>query len=203
MASYPRIKDSSAGRALHNPYTVFRRAFDTNATTSTMEMSVPTLTAPSTATAGVHTLEKGNSVIVKPYGTDTDADEFRLGIQVWHPMHERSSDAVVWIPTILALYDCTIDSSTVAASTVGPLVVGDMFCDIIIQATGTTQKIYDGAIPSNKSADYIPSNDVPTKFSMMTSRLDTLGAKYIQFFVDIDGGGGTAAASGNALFAVV
>ena len=86
MAMYPRDRASSAGRVDHDPYTVFRRAFATNQTTSAMECSVPTTTQPSTATAGVHELEKGSKILIKPYGTDTDADEFRLGVQLWHPM---------------------------------------------------------------------------------------------------------------------
>ena len=206
--TYPRSRASSAGRVEHEPFTVFRRAFATNSTATAMEFSVPTTTQPTTATAGVHELEPGKRLIVKPYGTDTDADAFRLGVQLWHPMYDKlsttkSSEDIVWIPTIVGLYDCTLDSSTVPAAAVGALATTDMFCNIVVGCTGTLQR-YEGANPSNKFDDFIPSGgSTPTKFSMMTPPVITQGAKYVQFFVQVDGSAGTTAASGNALFAVV
>lgn len=201
MAMYPRDRASSAGRVDHDPYTVFRRAFATNQTTNTMAFSVPTTTQPTTATAGVHELERGKKVIVLPYGTDTNDDEIRIGVQLWMPLYDKlsttkSSEDVVWIPTTAAILDCTMNSGSVAAGTVGPIVVGDMFCDIAALAANTTQ-------PLVSAVDMVTDGgDVPTK-TTGTAIIETIGAKYIQFFVDINGGGGTAGATGNALFAVI
>mgnify|MGYP003652209796 CR=1 FL=1 len=205
MTSFPRTRESSAGRVEHNPYTVFKRAFETNQTTSSITMSVPTLVAPNPTTAGVHLLEKGKSIIVKPYGTAADGASFQLAMQLWHPMYDnastRTTEDVVWIPTTEVIWDSTLDSSTVAAGTVGPIVVGDMFCNIVLFAGGTSQS-YMGQTPGNKSPDMIGGGDVPAKFTV-TGQALTHGAKYVQFFVDIDGTTGTAATSGNALFAVI
>jgi hypothetical protein len=208
MASFPRNRATPAGRSEQNPFTVYRRAFKTNQTTDAIVLSVPTTTQPTTATAGVHELEPGRGVLIKPYGTDTDDDEFRIAVQIWHPMYDRlevvrTSEDVVWIPTTIYQGDCLIGSDTVAAGTVGPLVVGDMFANDIAKPTGTNFNSLQSIGGSANEDDLIHTDgDVPTKYSTHVT-LQTWGARYIQFFIDIDGGGGTAAVSGNALFAVI
>ena len=201
MAMYPRDRTSSAGRVDHDPLTVFRRAFADNQNGTGMAFSVPTTTQPRTSTSGVHELEHGKKVVVLPYGTDATDEEIRLGIQLWFPLYDKSSttkksEDVVWIPTTAAILDCEMNSGSVAAGTVGPIVVGDMFCDIVALAANTTQ-------PLVSAVDMVTDGgDVPTK-TTGTAIIETIGAKYIQFFVDINGGAGTAGATGNALFAVI
>ena len=204
MASYPRNRASSAGRVDHNPFTVMRRAFAANQTsTGTIAFSVPTGTPPTTATAGVHELEPGKKALIYPYGTDTDNDEFRLAVQLWFPMYDklttnRKSEDVAWIPIAAGIFDCTMNSAIVAAAASGSIATTDMFCDIVANAANTTT-----GLVTRVGDDLITdAGVVPTKGGS-TITIDTMGAKYIQFFVDIDGGAGTAGATGNALFAVV
>ena len=198
---YPRDRASSAGRVDHNPFTVMRRAFATNQTTNTMAFSVPTTTQPTTATAGVHELETGKKVIVLPYGEDTNDDEIRLGVQLWFPMYDKlsttkTSEDVVWIPVTAAILDCTMNSGSVAGGVVGPIATSDMFCDVVALAANTTQPLVSAV---DMDTD---GGDAPTK-TTGTAIIETVGAKYIQFFVDINGGAGTAGTKGNALFAVI
>ena len=202
--SYPRHRASSAGRVDHDPYTVFRRAFKTNQTgDSTIAFSKPTATPPTTATAGVHELESGKKLLLYPYGTDTDNDEFRLAVQLWFPVYDkleavRQTETVAWIPVAAAILDCTMNSGIGPDAAAGPLAATDMFCDVIALAAGTTQgfvtRVADDMISSGGNAPTLGGSSIT---------IDTSGAKYVQFFVDKDGGAGTAAASGNTLFAVI
>lgn len=202
---YPRDRASSAGRVDHNPFTVMRRAFATNQTgDGAIAFSVPTATQPTTATAGVHELEPGKKVLIYPYGTDADNEQFRLAVQLWFPMYDKINRAnttgenVAWIPVATGIFDCTMNSAIVAAAAAGPIATGDMFCDVIANGAGVT-----AGLATRVGDDMISSDgDAPTKGGS-TITIDTMGAKYIQFFVDKDGGAGTAAASGNALFAVI
>ena len=199
MAIYPRDRVSSAGRVDHDPFTVFRRAFAANQTGSSMAFSAPTATIPTTATAGVHELEHGKKVIVMPYGANS-AKEFRLGIQLWFPVYDKLStvkttETIAWIPMTAAIIDCTTVAST--AANAGPLTTSDFFCTLAL-AANTTQPLV------STIADMVTdAGDVPTITASGSVNLETIGAKYIQFFVDIDGGAGTAANNGNALFAVI
>jgi hypothetical protein len=206
MAMYPRDRASSAGRVDHDPFTVFRRAFAANQTgDGTIAFSVPTATQPTTVTAGVHELEHGKKVIIYPYGTDTDNDQFRLAVQLWFPMYDKAAtranqtgENIAWIPLAAGIFDCTMNSVIIPASIAGPIDTTDMFCDVIANAAGLTT-----GLATRVGDDFISSDgDAPTKGGS-TITMDTIGAKYIQFFVDKDGGAGTAAASGNALFAVI
>ena len=202
--SYPRHRASSAGRVDHDPYTVFRRAFKTNSTsTDTIAFSVPTATPPTTATAGVHELESGKKLLLYPYGTDTDDDAFRLAVQLWFPVYDRlesvrSSETVAWVPVAAAILDCTMNSAIVPGAAAGPLATTDMFCDVIALAGGTTQ-----GLVTRVADDMVGTGgDVVTKGGSSIT-IDTSGAKYVQFFVGVDGTAGTTAASGNTLFAVI
>jgi hypothetical protein len=202
MAMYPRDRASSSGRVDHYPYTVFHRAFKANQTGSAIAFDVPTTTQPViAANNGIHELQKGTKLLVIPYGTDTNGDEFRMGIQLWHPLYDRisaikDSEDVAWVGTVGALVDCTMDAVSVPAAAVGPLTTDDLFCDIIAKVAGTTQ-------PLVSVNDIVPTGgDVPTKMVDMFT-VETNGAKYVKFYIDIDGGAGTPAASGNALFAVI
>tara|TARA_R110000824_G_scaffold45187_3_gene130842 strand:+ start:1119 stop:1727 length:609 start_codon:yes stop_codon:yes gene_type:complete len=201
--TYPRHRASSAGRVDHDPYTVFRRAFKTNATgDATIAFSVPTATPPTTATAGVHELESGKKLLLYPYGTDA-AEQFRLSVQLWFPLYDkveavRSSEDVAWVPVAAAILDCTMNASIKPAAAAGPLATTDLFCNIIALAAGTTQglvtRVADDMISSDGNAPTLGGSSIT---------IDTSGAKYVQFFVDKDGGAGTPAASGNTLFAVI
>ena len=142
---YPRDRASSAGRVDHNPFTVMRRAFAANQTGSTtIAFSVPTGTQPTTATAGVHELEPGKKLLIYPYGTDTDNDEFRLAIQLWFPMYDKinrantTGESVAWIPVAAGMFDCTMNSAIVAAAASGPIATTDMFCDVVANTANTT-----------------------------------------------------------------
>ena len=107
MTSFPRNRATAAGRTAQKPFTVWRRAFKNNVTSnSTIDFSVPTTTPPSTATAGVHELEPGEGLILKPYGTDAADEQFRIGIELWHPLYDRNenvreTETIVWIPTTI------------------------------------------------------------------------------------------------------
>jgi len=199
---YPRDRASSAGRVDHNPFTVFQRAFKANSTATSITFAVPTTTQPVVnATNGVHELDKGTKLLVIPYGTDGDGEIFRMGVQLWHPLYDRiattkQSEDVVWVGTVGAVVDCTLNSAAVAAAAAGPLTTDDFFVDGIIKCAGTTQ-------PLVSVNDILPSGgDVPAKgIDMFT--VETNGAKYVQFYIDINGGGGSAATNANALFAVI
>jgi hypothetical protein len=204
MAMYPRDRTSSAGRVDQYPFTVFHRAFKANSTSAAgVAMAVPTATRPVVnATNGVHELQAGTKLIVIPYGGDTDGDEFRLSVQLWRPIYDRvstvkESEEVAWIGTLAAIVDCTMDEdSVVAVGGAGPLNTTDFFCDKVVLPTGTTQP---GV--SVKDIDF-SNGDRPLKI-VDSFTVETDGAKYVQFHVDVNGGPGTAAADANALFAVI
>ena len=205
MAAYPRNRASSAGRVDHDPFTVFRRAFAANQTGTSVAFSVPTATQPTTATAGVHELEHGKKVIIYPYGTDADNEEFRLSVQLWFPMYDKAStrakstgENIAWIPLAAGVFDCMMNSAIVPAAIAGPIDTTDFFCDIIANAAGTTT-----GLVTRVADTFICDGGIDPTKGGSTITMDTIGAKYIQFFVDADGGYGTAAASGNALFAVI
>ena len=189
MAMYPRDRASSAGRVDHNPFTVMRRAFATNQTgDGAIAFSVPTATQPTTATAGVHELEPGKKVLIYPYGTDADNEQFRLAVQLWFPMYDKINRAnttgenVAWIPVATGIFDCTMNSAIVAAAAAGPIATGDMFCDVIANGAGVT-----AGLATRVGDDMISSDgDAPTKGGS-TITIYTIGAKYIQFLVDKDG----------------
>lgn len=207
--SYPRHTASSAGRVTHRPFTVWRRAFAANVTSSsTIAMSVPTATPPSTATAGVHELEPGEGLIIKPYGTDANDEQIRVAIEIWHPLYDRNetvrgSETIAWVPTTVFVADWTMNAATNAAAAAGPLATTDLFCDLALKLSGTTQlapSMFHGLSTLEDQEHAV--GDANTKASALMA-FATYGAKYVQFHIDIDGGTGTAAASGNTLFAVI
>ena len=208
MTSFPRNRATAAGRTPQKPFTVWRRAFKDNVTsTDTIDFSVPTTTPPSTATAGVHELEPGEGLIIKPYGTDAADEQFRLAIELWHPLYDRlegvrETETIVWIPTTIFLNDPQMHTGTGAAA--GPLDAGDLFCDVFAKLTGVTNSSAQAYFTSTNNTDDYDASDgtMPTKASVMVN-LATWGARYVQFHIDVNGSGGSAAASGNTLFAVI
>lgn len=207
--AYPRSPRPATSRVDHFPHGVYRRAFKANATTNSVTGVLPTPTEPALTTAGVHVLGKCNGISIVPYGTDGRSEEFRLWVSIWHPLYDyepvvKSSETVVWIPTTVLGIDCTMHDGAPAVAG-GPLVVGDLFCTQIDIAAGTEQPLMGtgkGAFNKYHSADMTVSagDDSTTYGAPVSQQILTLGAKYVQFFIDCDGGAGTAAASGNCLF---
>jgi hypothetical protein len=212
--AYPRSPITSAHRQDHFPQGVLRRAFQTNATTTSFAGLLPTATEPVLTTAGVHKLGKCNAIMIMPYGTDGRSEEFRLWVSLWHPLYDyepvvKSSETVAWIPQIIAALDCTMHDSAIAAAQAGPIATTDMWCTLIAAAGGTTHHYlgtgkstsYVGGLP-----DFVTSagdGAGTTSGAAVSVSLLTLGAKYVQFSVDVNGGAGTAADSGNCAFAEI
>ena len=211
MTAFPRNRAAAAGRTPQRPFTVWRRAFKDNVTSdSTISLGVPTATPPSTATAGVHELEPGEGIIIKPYGTDADNKQFRVAVEIWHPVYDRvesvrETETIAWVPTTIFQADYTITGTAVAGTAAGPLTDADRFCDLsaVVGSSTTRQPATFYFTSQTHMADFDhTNNDVPANASILTS-LATWGARYVKFYIDVDGGSGTAAASGNLLFAVI
>ena len=211
MTAFPRNRAAAAGRTPQRPFTVWRRAFKDNVTSaSSISLGVPTATPPSTATAGVHELEPGEGIIIKPYGTDADNEQFRIAVEVWHPLYDRNenvreTETIAWVPTTIAQIDYTINGTAVAAAAAGPLTTADRFCDLsgVVGGSATRQPATYYFTSQIHMADFDhTNNDVPANASILTS-LATWGAKYVKFHIDTDGGSGATSASANILFAVI
>ena len=205
MTMYPRDRASSAGRTDHNPFTVFRRAFKDNVTSSTnIAISVPTATQPSTSTDGVHELEKGKSLLIYPYGVGLDLRQFRFTVTLWFPLYDRLTskritENVAWIPVIASIYDARIKSAITPASQAGPLTTSDYFSNQTKIPSGIIS-----TISTRSGDDMYPSAGSAVTNGGATVSLDTIGAKYVEFDIDIDGAdSGSAVTSGNLLFAVI
>ena len=199
----PRLPEAQSGLGAITQ-TVFQRAFMTDQTAASITMGVPTATVPAITTDGVHALPPGEQIIVLPYGRDSRNDEFRLAIELWYPMYDMAdqyndSTDVIWLPFTAAILDIEIQDALKAAGSIGPITTDDYFGLIQAIASGTTPSLETAGEDMN--AD---DGDVPTTYGGMSHiRVLTLGAPYIQFHVDIDGGAGTAATQGNAMYAVI
>ncbi len=208
--TYPRHRATPAGRSVQHPYTVLRRAFKTNQTgTGSITLGVPTTTPPApAANAGIHELEPGRALFIKPYGTDTNGDEFRLVVELWHPMHDRleavrQSEDVVWVPSTALIVDCKVASAAVPAAAAGPLATTDMFSYSMLAPTGTQFQSL-GSITATLEFDDIIHSVGDTEAKETTyAVMETFGARYVKFYISVDAGAGTAAASGNVLFGVL
>jgi hypothetical protein len=201
--TYPKTPSPTTLSGL-DAQTVFQRAFKTDQTTDAITMGVPTATEPAVTTDGVHVLGRGKQVLVLPYGRDTRNDEFRLAIELWFPMYDMTSQYnessdVIWLPFTAALLDIEIQDALKAAGSIGPITTDDYFGIVQAIASGTTQSLVTAG------EDFIADDgDVPTTYGGMSHiRILTLGATYIQFHIDINGGAGTAATQGNAMYAVI
>ena len=211
MAAFPRNRATPAGRSTQHPYTVLRRAFKANQTTTgAIVLGVPTTTPPApSATSGIHELEPGRALYIKPYGTDTNGDEFRLVVEYWHPMYDRlesirESEDVVWVPTTALIVDCKIASAAVPAAAAGPLATTDMMGYSMIVPSGTAFQSL-ASITAALELDDIGHSVGSYQETKETTYgvLETFGARYVKFYISIDSGAGTAAVSGNVLFGVL
>jgi len=201
--SHPKTRTPTTLSGL-DAQTVFQRAFKTNATATSITMGVPTATEPAVTTDGVHVLGRGKQVLVLPYGRDSRNDEFRLAIELWFPMYDMTSQYnessdVIWLPLTAAILDVEVQDSLKAAGTIGPITTDDYFCTVLAIASGTTQSLVTAGDDVAPDDGNVPT----TNGGILHARVLTLGATYIQFHVDIDGGAGTAGTQGNAMFAVI
>jgi len=192
---------------------ILQRAFETNSTASSITLGVPSATEP-TGT-GVFNLsgmgprtfgENRGNLLIKPFGSDADGKEFRLIVEGYHLFRTQGTSGVIqnlYIPTTLAVLDCTMGISVPAAALGSPEMLADTdrFAENVVMATGTSVSESSLARVSSMAAT---SGDAVTGASGVAI-LDTIGCGCIKFHVDIDGGGGGggAAASGNCLFATI
>ena len=190
---------------------ILQRAFETNSTATSITLGVPSATEP-TGT-GVFNLsgmgprtfgENRGNLLIKPFGSDDADDEFRLIVEGYHLFRTQGTSGVIqnlYIPTTLAVLDCTMGISVPADAIGSPemLAATDRFAENVVMATGTSVSESSLARVSSMAAT---SGDVVTGASGVAI-LDTIGCSYIKFHVDVNGGGGTGAASGNCLFATI
>ena len=190
---------------------ILQRAFETNSTASSITLGVPSATEP-TGT-GVFNLsgmgprtfgENRGNLLIKPFGSDADGKEFRLIVEGYHLFRTQGTSGVIqnlYIPTTLAVLDCTMGISVSGVSLGSPEMLADTdrFAENVVMATGTSVSESSLARVSSMAAT---SGDAVTGASGVAI-LDTIGCGYIKFHVDIDGGDGGAAASGNCLFATI
>jgi hypothetical protein len=181
---FPRTKASSCGRAKHRPYTVWQRAFKVNQATNSMAFSVPTTTKPVVnANNGIHELRGGTHLLVAPYSGTSTADVLFGAVQLWYPIYDKvdvikDSEDVAWIGIVAALLHSKIDADSDVSAPVGPIATTDNFCDVLIAANGTTQPYLDAFDADPTFVD--PATPVTCY------KLNSLGARYAQFYGDYD-----------------
>ena len=191
------------------PQGCFKSAFTANDTTTTLYApGVPTETTPSGN--GSHRLaESGTALIVQPILTATEDQDVRISITGWTPFSTSTDSAtnVMWVPSTIAQLDCMAGGQSAAsAAAVFPFSAGTFFADVITIASGTERvpELNDYAGVGKLGAiDHAPGAGATTVDGAAQVRLLLHGEHYITFAVDIDGGAGTANASGNALWMVI
>jgi len=190
---------------------ILQRAFVTNSTASAITLGVPSATEPSGAGdfklsgKGPRTFgETRGNLLIKPFGSDTDNDEFRLIVEGYHLFRTQGTSGVIqnlYIPTTLAVLDCTLGLSIGAAALGSPEMLSstDRFASDVDMAAGTS--VSDSSLVRVSSMS--PSNGDDSGGASAVAIIDTIGCCYVKFHVDINGGAGTAAVSGNCLFAMI
>jgi hypothetical protein len=113
-------------------YRPYERIRTTNATNTSFASKVPTITEPSGD--GIRSLcgKMGGTVPCKafivPFGTGDANDVFDMRVIGWTRI--GSGTVVLWIPTIIASFTCTLGAATGVAG--APVVATELFCDTIV-----------------------------------------------------------------------
>ena len=204
--AFPKTRELSTNQTAVNPFSIWRRVYKTNSTTDgVLSLGLPRADLPENTTGetGIHILPAGKELMVQPYGAGADGSDFRMTIELIHPMYDslstiKTSEEVAYISTPAAIVDCVLDSAILSAA-VGPLAITDYFCNLITVAPNTTQ-----AGVTRITEDWITDEaDIPLILPQSLT-IQTYGAKYVRFQTSIGGAGaGTPVTNANALFMVI
>lgn len=133
--------------------TKLRRAFSTNTAGGAFSAKAGTLTQPAhDPTAGVFHLDKlahhvDSLLLVIPFGTDTNNDQFEFQIWGWMPTDDNPA---LWVPHRIIEFTATLSGSVATNSGVAT----EYFADTLAENDGDTDTVRTVSYADDTSAAY-------------------------------------------------
>lgn len=176
-------------------YRPFKKVLATSATDTSYPSRIPTLTEPT----GAGVIELGLPgaiggivpcrVILVPYGLGSDTDAFEMKVLGWRRLGIGPSPALLWIPTPLGSFTCTMTIQTGIAGSV--ILNTERFCD-------TIAIVKEPVTVADVTAAGVTTRFSPADDTIGWIEMELRGVEKIEFIFDLAGG----TTSANCLFSL-
>lgn len=167
----------------------YQKAAAANVTSASFPARVPTIAEPT----GGAVVDLANNffwvpaeLMILPYGLGSNNDVFDMKVIGWeHIGNVSPTTQVLWVPTTIAVFTCTI-SSTLPGVTLAPVIATEFFADTITLKSAITQPLQadQNATPATQYRGEDVTIYSPADDTLAWIRLKLLGFSKIEFTFD-------------------